>query len=622
MDDIHAFYQERAAIEKEYSQRLTALSSKYFEKKARISTILSVGDNPVITPGSLESASLVTWSEILNQTEQLGKERLRISNEFSLQISDQIHGVGLKFDDLRKRFSLYHDKLLEDRDNFYNDLKKSKATYDASCQTMETTRAKASKSFERTKDKANRKLEERKVDMDNDKNVYLIKINVANRIKDKYYHEDVPELLDQLQDLNEARVQMLNHFWNQAIDFEQGCYDRSKACLASMSGVIVQNEPTLDSAMFVKHNISQWTEPTDFYYQPSPIWHDDEKIITEDIALQYLRKRLVDSQTKLAEHEKSSRARIDSYKAAQDQKKNAAQDLATGKISRGSYIEYLGRSLSALQALTYNETAKTIEEVEVETIEVAAGDKDLNSVTPIAEAKKRRGLLGLMGMKTDSASSYTANSSNIRPVSSTSTTGTTKSSNFDDQGKHKGGFLSSFRRSKSKKEADNGAVGADSGINQVPRIKMLYPYSSTGEGEISAQSGEELVVIEPDDGSGWVMVKNSGGVEGLVPASYTEEVQIPIARVASIASVSTTNTSATGDSKNKKRGPAVAPKKGAKKVNYMIALYNYDAQTEDEITIQAGDKIAVVGEDVGDGWTEGELNGMRGTFPTAYARPA
>lgn len=632
MDDIHSFYQERAIIEKEYSQKLTALSSKYFEKKAKISTILSVGENPVITPGSLESASLVTWSEILNQTEQLGKERLRISNEFGLQISDQVHGVGVKFDELRRRYALYHDKLLEDRDNFYNDLKKSKSTYDASCQTMETTRAKASKSFDRSKDKANRKLQDREVEMNNDKNVYLIKINVANRIKDKYYHEDVPELLDQLQDLNEARVQMLNTFWNQAIDFEQGCYDRSKACLTSMSGVVVQNEPALDSAMFVKHNIAQWTEPTDYYYQPSPIWHDDEKMITDDTALQYLRKRLVDSQAKLSDHEKSSRARIESYKAAQDQKKTAAIDLAAGKISRGSYVEYLGRSLSALQALTYNETAKTIEEVEVETIEVAAGDKDLNSVTPIAETKKRRGLLGLMGIGGDGSSNHHASpSSSIRPVTSTSTTGTSttaKSSNFDEQGKHKGGFLSSFRRSKSKKEATagSGATADDTGSNgaQGPRVKMLYPYTAGGEGEVSAAGGEELAVIDPDDGSGWIMVKTNDGNEGLVPASYTEEIQTPIRPVASIASVSTTNTAATGDSKNpnKKRGPAVAPKRGAKKINYMIALYNYDAQTEDEITIQAGDKIAVVGEDIGDGWTEGELNGMRGSFPTSYARAA
>lgn len=574
-----------------------------------------MGENPVITPGSLESASLVTWSEILNQTELLGKERLRLSNEFSLQISDQVHGVGLKFEELRRRFTMYHDKLMEDRDNFYNDLKKSKSAYDASCQTMETTRMKASKA---SSDKANRKVQDREIAMNNDKNVYLIKINVANRIKDKYFHEDIPELLDHLQGLNEARVKILNNFWLQAISMEQGCYDRSKTCLTSMTGVVGQNDSALDSAMFVKHNIAQWTEPTDFYYQPSPIWHDDEKMITDNISLQYLRKRLEDARAKQSEHTKSSQARIESYTAAQEQKKTAARDLSTGKISRGNYLEYIGRSLTALQALTYNETAKTIEEVEVETIEVAAGDKDINSITPIAENKKRRGLRGMMGFG-GSETHHAAASDGIRPITSTSTTATARSSTLSDHGKSKGGFLSSFRRSKSKKEQSNGAGGDSSAI---PRVKMLYRYTAAGEGELSAREGEEMKVVEADDGSGWIMVKNGGGEEGLVPASYTEEIQAPIAPVASVASVSTSNTAATGDSKNKKKGPAVAPRRGAKKINYMIALYNYDAQTEEEITIQAGDKIAVVAEDSGDGWTEGELNGMRGSFPTSYARPA
>lgn len=54
LDDIQSFYRERSAIEKEYSQKLSGLAKKYFEKKARKSSTLSVGDTPTVTPGSLE----------------------------------------------------------------------------------------------------------------------------------------------------------------------------------------------------------------------------------------------------------------------------------------------------------------------------------------------------------------------------------------------------------------------------------------------------------------------------------------------------------------------------------------------------------------------------------------
>ena len=41
-------------IEKEYSAKLNALAKKYYEKKSKKSSSLSVGDTPVMTPGSLE----------------------------------------------------------------------------------------------------------------------------------------------------------------------------------------------------------------------------------------------------------------------------------------------------------------------------------------------------------------------------------------------------------------------------------------------------------------------------------------------------------------------------------------------------------------------------------------
>ena len=54
LDDIQQFYRERSAIEKEYSAKLSALAKKYYEKKAKKQSSLSVGDTPTVTPGSLE----------------------------------------------------------------------------------------------------------------------------------------------------------------------------------------------------------------------------------------------------------------------------------------------------------------------------------------------------------------------------------------------------------------------------------------------------------------------------------------------------------------------------------------------------------------------------------------
>lgn len=59
LEDIQQFYRERSAIEKEYSAKLATLAKKYYEKKAKKSSSLSVGDTPTMTPGSLERYKLV-----------------------------------------------------------------------------------------------------------------------------------------------------------------------------------------------------------------------------------------------------------------------------------------------------------------------------------------------------------------------------------------------------------------------------------------------------------------------------------------------------------------------------------------------------------------------------------
>jgi hypothetical protein len=86
------------------------LSKKYLEKKAKKSASLSVGDTPAITPGSLESASLTTWTTILDDTESLSRERGMLADSFNAQVADPLKTLDLKCEDLRKKVHLFRDK--------------------------------------------------------------------------------------------------------------------------------------------------------------------------------------------------------------------------------------------------------------------------------------------------------------------------------------------------------------------------------------------------------------------------------------------------------------------------------------------------------------------------------
>lgn len=68
----------------------------------------------------------------------------------------------------------------------------------------------------------------------------------------------------------------------------------------------------------------------------------------------------------------------------------------------------------------------------------------------------------------------------------------------------------------------------------------------------------------------------------------------------------------------KKQGPAVAPRRGAKKVKHCEALYAYTAQSDAEFDMEEGEKFVLISMGTGDGWADVEKNGERRIVPAAY----
>ncbi|KAF8538024.1 hypothetical protein BDD12DRAFT_743025 [Trichophaea hybrida] len=292
LDDIQAFYRERAAIEKEYAAKINALSRKYHEKKSRKSAFLSVGDTPQLTPGSLESASLTTWTTILTTTEALAAERDAFSTALTTQVADVLKSLATRYDDYRKRHESLSQKLLAERDGVYGDLKKTKVSYDAECKEVEEKRQKVDKSYDAGKTKAQRSYQTELVEMNNAKNTYLLQIEATNAHKKRYFHEDLPEIINSLQDLNETRVSKINTLWTLSTNLETTMYQNSIGHLSTQLSEIERNIPVLDSGMFLRHNITNWTEPSDFAFEASPIWHDNPDMVVDEPAQIYLRNIL------------------------------------------------------------------------------------------------------------------------------------------------------------------------------------------------------------------------------------------------------------------------------------------------------------------------------------------
>ena len=120
------------------------------------------------------------------------------------------------------------------------------------------------------------------------------------------------------------------------------------------------------------------------------------------------------------------------------------------------------------------------------------------------------------------------------------------------------------------------------------------------------------------DGSGWTSVRLNAHAAGLVPTSYLEMLATPPSLERPVSSYSSSSTSLTGSIPGKKKGPMVAPKRGAKKLKYVEALYDYESRSDAEWSMSEGERFVLVNKDTGDGWADVERGGVTKSVPANY----
>ncbi|KAI0811984.1 hypothetical protein GGR55DRAFT_605724 [Xylaria sp. FL0064] len=697
LDDIQNFYRERSALEKEHSARLNALAKKYFEKKTKKSTSLSVGDTPTMTPGSLENASLTIWNTHLTTLEARADEHERYGNELIHKVADPLKHYATKFEELRKRHADYAAKLEAERDSTYADLRKVKAKYDAVCQEVESKRKKSESSFDKAKAQSN--YQQQLHEMNNMKNTYLIAINVTNKQKEKYYHEFVPEVMDSLQDLSEFRTIKLNTIWTMAASLEATMLTQSKSMVDHLSQEIARNQPHLDSMMYIRHNMGSFQEPPDKVFEPSPVWHDDDAMVTDEAAKIFLRNVLNKSKGQLGD----LRREVDKKRREVEAVKRLKQSVRDGTEKKDEVL--VVTHLFALQEDLHQVDRKRLTaEVETSTITSAVGDVTLGAKNHNFKSQTFKiptncdlcgeRIWGLSAKGFDCRDcGYTCHSKCEMKVPAECpgelSKEERKKSKADRQvaagalhppatgsqdhvaelpdltrsntmNSLSSGYAASAHRSISGQMTDatpelqgsrpatrkprlvapppsayiselpgSPANGSSAAKVNEQKGKMIYAFEAGADGEVSVAEGQEVTILEPDDGSGWVKVR-AGFKEGVVPGTYLEIFAAPILPQDTGSSQTRPGSTYSNSGSSigtaapavKKKGPAVAPRRGAKMLKYVIALYDYTAQSDTEHSMTEGERFVLIKDDPGDGWVEVEKGGSTRSVPASYVQVA
>ncbi|XP_058838386.1 protein nervous wreck [Topomyia yanbarensis] len=167
---------------------------------------------------------------------------------------------------------------------------------------------------------------------------------------------------------------------------------------------------------------------------------------------------------------------------------------------------------------------------------------------------------------------------------------------------------------------------------QTFKCTALYSYTAQNPDELTIVESEQLEVVGEGDGDGWLRARNYRGEEGFVPHNYLDvERDTPVdthtpAQLSTQISFSSVDYTVDNEDQDQMQDSGQSPDQisvisAPRKVHqmYCIALYDYDATAEDELTFEEGQIFKLITKSphgVDDGWWEGELNGKIGNFPS------
>ncbi|KAJ3085616.1 F-BAR and double SH3 domains protein 1 [Quaeritorhiza haematococci] len=155
----------------------------------------------------------------------------------------------------------------------------------------------------------------------------------------------------------------------------------------------------------------------------------------------------------------------------------------------------------------------------------------------------------------------------------------------------------------------------------VAKAKALYAYDPTCEGELQLLPGDIITVINKNTGSNAWWEGESIRGRGQFPVNYVESIDNDDTMSVASSSVASMMSSLASSAVNARRTStvssiAISNNRAAMGVRAK-AIYDYTAQTPEELSFREDDIIQITDSSDND-WWEGKLNGRSGLVPATY----
>ncbi|KAG8818716.1 hypothetical protein FRC19_010366 [Serendipita sp. 401] len=467
----------------------------------------------------------------------------------------------------------------------------------------------------------------------NSKNNYIVSIALANKAKSNLYQQDIPELEDQFQDIQANLVARLVESLAQTQTFTHTHLKSLTIKAEQATSAIAKVDITRDQNLFIAFNLRHFTPPPDWKFEACASYYDTGTINTEPGPKVFLQNRFTRAQAKLEEakglmqtkDQEANGVRVQVAKEIADEKTDKYLELRHQVTQYNTSVVLIQKELEVLStALGGDVGAQQPHNFKSSTFSIPATCEYCHSsIWGLAKQGKTCKSCGI---------SVHARCEMKIPAECTGTTaksGHSKNSlsitKTDSNSGHGGPSLMSPKSSLTTAVATPStfttAVATPSSFTTQPPHeehptvmgKVVFDFTASSPFELTVEEGDRVKVLEEDDGSGWVKIqRESTGKSGLVPASYVkldsdedsdeEEVMQPPSM------------------------PVPEPTTVQRSGKYVVAIYPYEAQGDDELALAEGQRYELTGGEhggdrYGEGWWEGiSADGRHGIFPSNYVQ--
>lgn len=555
------FIRDRSAIEVEYAGKLRRLVKSYQPKKSK-------------EDEENEFSSFQAFKCVLKEVADLAGQREVVAENLQLQVLQGISLLAKNLRDERKK-SLNEGALLtQNLNSQIAALDRAKRNYEKAFREAEKSidsyqRADADLHLSRAEvEKQRNNMNIRCGQSEDAKNEYANQLQKTNKLQQTHFESSLPEVFNRLQELDEKRTRGLKEFIKGGADVESAVAPIIARCLEGMIKAADAINEKEDSLKVIEKYQSGFQPPGDLPFEDLSKADSDTSnnsqnytstsglnhLTAKGTTTQKLKKRVgifgifASNKNNLStdgmkedfsDLPPTQRRKKLAGKVQELQQKVAQEQAASEGLMKmkGVYEanSLLGDPRSVEEQL--NESVNKLDKLKMELQRYQKLLDQANSQTIVQHSPQANRVIQ-NGQRSSSLSSYRhSNGSNHHDHHN--------DDHGEDHPDHDAGSLSSSSASPesglgtSHTSLPGSGQGStnDQPINDemyyeaeaLPPLgtcKALYPFDATSEGSIPMSEGEELLVIELDQGDGWTRVRRicgpNGWEEGFVPTSYIE----------------------------------------------------------------------------------------------------